>query len=68
VVPGLAGAKVLLDRDGSIARLMRDLHDFDWEPLRAAANAQVSYLMYGFVEPLQKLANEIARGNLCGVA
>ena len=68
VVPGLAGARVLLDKNGSIARLISELEQFSWAPLQGRANVQVSALMYGFVEAVHKLANELLKGNQAGVA
>jgi hypothetical protein len=68
VVPGISQSRVLLDKGGSLAALMEDLARFSWEPMQERANRHVSDLMYGLVETVHKLANEVVKGNEAGVA
>lgn len=37
--------RLLLDKDGSVARLLSEIEAFRWEDLQEAANAQVSWWM-----------------------
>jgi hypothetical protein len=68
VVPGLSEARVLVDKDGSVAALLDEVARFEWEPMREKANRHVSDLMNGLTENVQKLANEVTKGNTPGVS
>lgn len=63
VVPGIAGCRVLLDKDGSVERLIRDMTAFSWEPLQAAAHDYAGYRVLSLTETVHKLINETAKGN-----
>ncbi len=68
VVPGISESRVLVDKDGSLAKLMHDLVQFTWAPLQESANRHVSYLMLMLTESIHKVANELVKGNDLGVA
>jgi predicted nucleotidyltransferase len=68
VVPGFREARVLLDKDGSLGRLLDDLARFIWEPLQEQANQQVSYMLLLLAEAVHKVANELDKGNDPAVA
>lgn len=58
----------LLDKDGSMERLARDKEEFQWEPLRSAAEKYVSVGMTLMVEWMHKLLSEFYKGNEPGLA
>lgn len=68
VVPGLRPSRVLLDKDGSIAVLMKELAEFRWEPLQEEANDFASFLLTLGVEQVHKILKETATGNTPGLA
>ncbi len=55
VVPGLRQARVLLDRDGSVAHLIEAAHAFHWSEIQPAADAMVSWQLCGLAEEIYKL-------------
>jgi hypothetical protein len=63
VVNGYRGAKILMDTDGSIQGLMRDIEAFSWEPLRQAANNYAGASLVGSAEAVHKLLGDLALGN-----
>ncbi len=68
VVPGLSCCRVLLDKDGSVTRLMPAVAEFDWQMLQGSANEYASYSVAQQVEQVHKLMNEILRDNDLGVS
>lgn len=63
VVPGLRGARILLDKDGSVGALLRDIEAFAWEPLQPAANRYASYNIMELAEQVHKVLSEALKGN-----
>ena len=61
-VPGLRQARVLLDREGSLAELKREAEAFSWEPLGPAADEYVGYGVMGYAEEVHKVLTGIALG------
>jgi hypothetical protein len=68
VVPGLRGARILLDKDGSVGNLFRDIDGFIWEPLQSAADRYASYTMMTLAEQVHKILSETPRGNELALA
>jgi len=60
--------RLLLDKDGSVARLLSEIEAFRWEDLQEAANAQVSWWMMLKAEDVQKVLREFEQGNAGGLA
>lgn len=60
--------RVLLDKDGSVARLMEEIEHFRWEALRADANESISLWMALKAEDVQKILREFQHDNLPGLA
>lgn len=61
IIPMLRRMRILLDRDGELARLQLDAELFDWEPLRDAAEAHASHDLVGYTEELHKVLSALAR-------
>src|SRR6266699_21092 len=53
--------RVLLDKDGSVCRLMREIETFDWGPLQEAANSYTSFGMMLAAEQVHKILSEILK-------
>jgi hypothetical protein len=68
VVNGYRGARVLLDRDGSIQGLLREIEAFDWEPLQQAANEYAGASLAGSAEAVHKLLGDLAASDHRAVA
>jgi hypothetical protein len=51
--------RVLLDKDGSISKLMREIETFKWEPLQKAADNYTSFGMMIYAEQVHKILSEI---------
>jgi predicted nucleotidyltransferase len=68
VVPGLRGARVLLDKDGSVGNLLRDIDAFVWELLQSAADRYASYTIMALAEQIHKILAETPRGNELALA
>ena len=60
--------RLLLDKDGSVARLLAEIEAFRWEDLQAAVNAHVSLWMMLKAEDVQKVLREFQQGNVPGLA
>ena len=60
--------RLLLDKDGSVARLLEEMEDFRWEPLRADAGESISIWMMLKAEDIQKILREFLYDNLPGLA
>ncbi|MDQ5824514.1 MAG: nucleotidyltransferase domain-containing protein [Chloroflexota bacterium] len=68
VVNGYRGAQVLLDRDGTIRALMREIEAFTWEPLQPAANEYAGASLAGSAEAVHKLLGDLSMGNDLAIA
>src|SRR6266702_6752363 len=51
--------RVLLDKDGSVSGLMREIETFKWEPLQKAADSYTSFGMMIYAEHVHKILGEI---------
>ncbi|HZO75596.1 MAG TPA: nucleotidyltransferase domain-containing protein [Ktedonobacteraceae bacterium] len=60
--------RVLLDKDGSVARLQEEIEVFRWEDLQSAANENVSLWMMLKAEDVQKVLREFQQENAAGLA
>ncbi len=60
--------RLLLDKDGSVARLLAEIEAFRWEDLQAAVNAHVSLWMMLKAEDVQKVLREFQQENAPGLA
>ena len=55
VVPGLRQARLLLDKDGSVARLIESARNFRWSDIQPAADAMASWQLCGLAEEVYKI-------------
>jgi hypothetical protein len=53
--------RVLLEKDGSVSRLMREIETFKWGPLQEAANSYASFGMMLAAEQVHKILSEIVK-------
>lgn len=60
--------RLLLDKDGSVARLLREIEDFRWETLQSDANWNISIWMMLEAEEVHKILREFQQGNETGLA
>jgi len=60
--------RLLLDKDGSVARLLAEIEAFRWEDLQVAVNAHVSLWMMLKAEDVQKVLREFQQENDPGLA
>lgn len=60
-VPGLRQARILLDKDGSLAALQQKAIAFTWEPLQLAADGFASYTLMGNAEEVHKVLSALVR-------
>jgi hypothetical protein len=60
--------RLLLDKDGSVARFLAEIEAFRWEDLQEAVHAQVSLWMMLKAEDVQKVLREFQQGNVSGLA
>ncbi len=60
--------RLLLDKDGSVARLLAEIEAFRWEDLQEEVNAQVSLWMMLMAEDVQKVLREFQQENPPGLA
>lgn len=60
--------RILLDKDGSVARLQEEIGAFRWEDLQSAANENVSLWMMLKAEDVQKVLREFQQENAAGLA
>src|SRR5713101_7542805 len=52
---------ILLDKVGSVGRLMREIETFQWEPLQEAANSYTSFAIMIYAEQVHKILNEMLK-------
>ena len=62
-VPGLRQSRIVLDREGALARLKEEAEAFTWEPLRPVADEYASYTVMGDAEEVHKVLGALARGD-----
>ena len=60
--------RILLDKDGSISRLLQEIAAFRWETLQAAASESISIWMMLTAENVHKILSDFWRGNEPGIA
>lgn len=60
--------RLLLDKDGSVGRLLQEIEDFRWEPLQSAANWNINIWMMLKAEDVHKVLREFQQGNESGLA
>src|SRR5215831_9356692 len=60
--------RLLLDKDGSIARLLAEIEAFRWEDLQEAVNAQISVWMMLKAEDVLKVLRECEQNNAPGLS
>ncbi len=60
--------RLLLDKDGSVARLLAEIEAFRWEDLQEAVNAHISLWMMLKAEDVQKVLREFQQENAPGLA
>jgi hypothetical protein len=63
VVPGLQQARILLDKDGSVARLVESARNFCWSHIQPAADALVSWQLCGLAEEVHKILGGLETRN-----
>ena len=56
--------RFLLDKDGSLARLLAEIEAFRWEDLQLAVNVNVSLWMILMAENVQKVLCEFEQENV----
>jgi hypothetical protein len=54
-VPGLRQARLLLDKDGSVSRLIESARNFHWSDIQPAADAMASWQLCGLAEEVFKI-------------
>src|SRR5579859_4444515 len=59
--------RLLLDKDGSIARLLAEIEAFRWEDLQEAVNGYISLWMMLKAEDVQKVLREFEQENAPGL-
>jgi len=60
--------RLLLDKDGSVARLLEEIANFRWETLQPVANWSTNIWMMLKAEEVHKLLADFQRGNEPGIA
>ena len=60
-IPGLRQARILLDKDGSIAALIAAAMKVDWRDLQPAANDYISHELCGRTEEIHKVLDGLER-------
>lgn len=68
VVPGLRDCRVLLDKDGSVGKLISDLQSFTWEPLQDKANRFAGFEIMIGAEEVHKILSGMAKGDRPAIA
>ena len=62
-VPGLKGMRIVLDKDGSLAKLQQAAQDFDWGLLQPAANEYAAEQVMHCAEEVHKVLSGLASGH-----
>ncbi len=68
VVPSIKQARVLLDKDGSMAQLKRMVEEFRWESIREEASGYAGHILHCDIEFAHKLLGGLWQHNSSGVA
>ena len=55
--------RVLLDKDGSVTRLMQEIDAFNWPPLQAVASRNANFYLMIAAESAHKVLNELVSGD-----
>lgn len=63
VVPGFSHCRVLVDKYGSVTKLLRDIEAFTWGPLQEEADNYASFNMMMLVELVHKILSETLKGD-----
>lgn len=63
VVPGLRQARILLDKDGSVALLIESAGNFRWDDIQPAADAMVSWQLCNLAEEVYKILGALETHN-----
>lgn len=62
-VPGLSDMRIVLDKDGSLAKLQKQAQEFDFSPLQPAANEFAAEQVMHCAEEVHKVLSGLARGH-----
>lgn len=62
-VPGLTGMKIVLDKNGSLAKLQQAAREFDFSALQTAADEYAAEQVMHCAEEVHKVLNGLARGH-----
>ena len=62
-VPGLSGMMIVLDKNGSLAKMQKAAQEFDWAPLQPAADEFAAQEVMGNAEEVHKILSGLARGH-----
>ena len=68
LVPGFRDMRILLDRQGTLARFVQEVQAFDWAPLLSAADAHASYAMMIEAESPYKILTALRQENHAALA
>jgi Nucleotidyltransferase domain len=68
VAHGIGDCRVLVDKDGSVTALLEEVRGFTWEPLREVADRNASFWLMMTAEMVQKVANELTKGDELAVS
>jgi predicted nucleotidyltransferase len=62
-VPGLSGMKIVLDKNGLLAKLQKAAQKFDWSLLQSAADEFAAEEVMGCAEEIHKILSGLARNH-----
>jgi len=62
-VPGLSGMMIVLDKNGSLAKMQKAAQEFDWASLQPAADEFAVEELMGNAEEVHKILSGLARGH-----
>ena len=62
-VPGLSGMRIVLDKDGALTKLQKAAQEFDFSPLKPAADKFAAEQVMGCAEEVHKILSGLARGH-----
>jgi predicted nucleotidyltransferase len=60
--------RILLDKDGSVTKLMQDIDEFQWKPLQTAAGEYASFHMMLLAEDVHKVLSALLTSNQLALA
>src|SRR5207245_9901079 len=68
-IPLTAGQRrILIDKDGSVTKLMQDINEFQWKPLQTAADKYASFHMMLLAEDVHKVLSALLTSNQLALA